>query len=100
MFSVEFNCKEFTFASQFNIVNSRSIVDIHGLVFLMKSNSSPSLIPPPSESETFQKVQVRFSSQFCNPSPSISPSSSILVGSVSPSSTIPFPLISSSPSSR
>ena len=60
----------------------------------------PSSIPPPSVSATSHRVHVAFSSQFCIPSPSKSPASSILVGSVSFPSTTPLKLVSSSPSSN
>ena len=85
--------------SQEIIVKTSSKMEVHGSV-CPGNPSSPSLIPPPSESETFHSVQELFSCQFCRPSPSKSPSSFILVGSVSPSSITPFPLRSSSPSSR
>ena len=45
-------------------------------------------------------MHVMFSSQLSMPSLSMSPASSIRVGSVSPGSTIPLPLTSSSPSSN
>ena len=63
-------------------------------------SSVPSSIPPPSVSATFHNVHVAFSSQFCIPSPSKSPESSILVGSVSLASTTPLKFVSSSPSSN
>ena len=80
-------------------MKTSSKMDVHGSVCPGKP-SSPSLTPPPSESETFHRVQELFSSQFCSPSPSKSPSSLILVGSVSPGSTTPLPFRSSSPSSK
>ena len=85
--------------SQNMIVKTSSKIDVHGSVCPGKP-SSPSLIPPPSESETFHSVQELFSSQFCSPSLSKSPSSFILVGSVSPGSITPLPFRSSSPSSK
>ncbi len=89
------------------LVASKSTMDkfsvcreVQGSVPWDGSSSEPSLIPPPSVSATFHRVHVIFSSQFGMPSSSKSPESSILVGSVSFSSTIPFPFRSSSPSSN
>ncbi len=75
-------------------------VDKQGSVEWARESSSPSFTPPPSVSETFHRVHVMFSSQLSIPSLSKSPASSILVGSVSPGSTTPLPLRSSSPSSN
>ena len=75
-------------------------VEMQGSVECARESSSPSFIPPRSVSETFHSVQVIFSSQLSIPSLSMSPASSILVGSVSPGSTTPLPLTSSSPSSN
>ena len=72
----------------------------HGSVWCPIASSSPSFTPPPSVSAISHLVHVKFSSQLSIPSLSKSPTSSILVGSVSFKSTIPFPLISSSPSSN